>query len=117
MMTFSDAVFTCFSKYATFSGRASRSEYWWWYLFTFIIGCVTSVIDMNANLIIKLDEESTVGVINLIFALILMLPSLAVTVRRYHDSGHSGWWILCPIVDIILLFYPTKAEENVVSES
>ena len=111
MMTFTDAVFICLRKYATFSGRASRSEYWWFYLFTFIIGCGTSAIDKNANLFLIIDEETAIGIINLIFTLILWLPSLAVAVRRYHDSGHSGWWILCPIMNIVFLFFPTKEDE------
>lgn len=116
-MTFSDAVFTCFSKYATFSGRASRSEYWWWYLFTCIVGGVASVIDTNTNLFLYLDKETAIGIISLVFSVLLWLPSLAVAVRRYHDSEHSGWWILCPIVNIVLLFFPSKADENMDEEA
>lgn len=90
-MKFDQAVRSVFSKYATFSGRASRSEYWWWTLFywigLFIILAFT-----------KLYPIWEIG---------LFIPNLAVGVRRMHDSNHSGWWIICPIVNVVLLFFPS----------
>jgi uncharacterized membrane protein YhaH (DUF805 family) len=69
-------------KYATFSGRARRAEYWWFYLFTIIGSIVTSII---------------FAPLNIIFSLAVILPSLAVGVRRLHDTNRSGWWLLAPI--------------------
>ena len=90
-MKFDQAVRSVFSKYATFSGRASRSEYWWWTLFywigLFIILAFTKLYP--------------------IWEFGLFIPNLAVGVRRMHDSNHSGWWIICPIVNIVLLFFPS----------
>ena len=80
-MTFKQSITTCFQKYIDFSGRASRSEYWWFFLFTMIVRIVTGWIP---------------GV-GFIVALILLLPSLSATVRRLHDTNRTGWWLLLPI--------------------
>jgi uncharacterized membrane protein YhaH (DUF805 family) len=87
-MDFGDAIRDGFSKYATFSGRSSRSAYWWWFLFAFLVSIVTSILDAIAGTI----------VIGAIVSLGLLLPGLAVLVRRYHDAGHSGWWVLLWII-------------------
>lgn len=79
-MTFVESIQTCFRKYATFSGRASRSEFWWWVLFGILGGLVTSIIPF----------------INAIFSIALIIPNLAVTARRLHDTDRSGWWMLAP---------------------
>lgn len=81
-LTFGQAIQSVFSKYATFTGRASRSEYWWWALFTFIVGFVFNLIG------IKILS----GIVNLA----LFLPGLAVLVRRLHDINKSGWWAVLP---------------------
>ena len=104
-MTFSQSISTCFRKYATFSGRASRSEYWWWQLFVFI---VTFVIVF----IVTLMNEQVGDVVGKIIQLVFILPNLAVAVRRCHDTNHSGWWILCPIYNIVLMFIPSDPDEN-----
>lgn len=91
-MTFGEAIKTCFSKYATFEGRASRSEYWWWFLFTFLASAATGIVS---------DKLSA------LFSLAVLLPSLAVGVRRLHDTDRSGWFLLLsliPIVGWIILF-------------
>lgn len=90
-MSFADAVRTVLSKYATFSGRARRSEYWWFALFAGIVYIVAGIID------------AVIGnaVLGYIVMLALLLPSLAVTVRRLHDTGRTGWWILIGIVPLI----------------
>ncbi len=80
-MSFTDSIKTCFQKYLDFSGRASRPEFWWFFLFTFIVRLVTSWIPF----------------IGFIISLALLLPSLAVTVRRLHDTNRTGWWVLLPI--------------------
>jgi uncharacterized membrane protein YhaH (DUF805 family) len=91
-MSFTDAIRDGFSKYATFSGRSSRSAYWWFYLFAVLVIIAAVVAD---------EALGTGGVIYLLVLLGLFLPNLAVTVRRLHDAGHSGWWVLINILPII----------------
>ena len=88
MMGFGAAVTTCMRKFVTFSGRAPRAEYWWFFLFTSIISVVFEFI--NANL---------AAVVNLVF----VLPTLAVSWRRLHDLGKSGMWNLAPLLGVIPL--------------
>jgi uncharacterized membrane protein YhaH (DUF805 family) len=101
-MGFVEAIQTCFSKYVTFSGRADRSEYWWFFLFNFLVSLVAELLDYAIG----------ASVISTIASLALLLPGIAVAVRRCHDTNHSGWWILCPIYNIILMFLPTEPEVN-----
>ncbi|MGO9934217.1 MAG: DUF805 domain-containing protein [Steroidobacteraceae bacterium] len=90
-MNFTDAVKTCFSKYADFEGSASRPEFWWWVLFTFV-----------ATAALRSLSYSLSGA----FALATFLPGIAVTARRLHDTDRSGWlqllWII-PIIGWIVL--------------
>lgn len=98
-MNFSTAVSTCFSNYVTFSGRAPRSEYWNWVLFVLIASVVLTAIDYGVF-------GYQAGLISGIFSLIVFLPGWAVTVRRLHDIGRSGWWVfitLIPLVGVIVL--------------
>ena len=89
-MAFPDAVKICFSKYADFNGRARRSEFWWWVLFTFLLGIAASIIDA----VLGTTNSSGTGLIGSITNLAVLLPSLAVGARRLHDTGRSGWWQL-----------------------
>ena len=100
-MDFQKSIKTCFKKYAEFSGRALRSEFWWFALFCFIGGIVTGVIDV---MILGYSAESY-GPINIIFSVITFLPALAVGARRLHDINKSGWWqlLFITIIGIILL--------------
>jgi len=100
-MDFQTSVKTCFNKYATFSGRASRSEYWFFYLFTIIASVIAWVID---TMLLGYGADDT-GAISLIFQIIIILPSLAVGARRLHDIGKSGWWqlLVITLIGIILL--------------
>jgi uncharacterized membrane protein YhaH (DUF805 family) len=91
-MTFSEAVKSGFDHYTTFSGRASRPAYWWWFLFSILVG-------IGANIIDAIIGSS--GVISGLAALALLLPGLSVSVRRFHDINRSGWWILIFIVTIV----------------
>lgn len=93
------AVKTCFSKYADFKGRARRSEFWWWFLFTIIASIVLSVLDV---MLFEGAVEET-GPLNSIFSLLTLLPTLAVTARRLHDIDKSGWWQLLPLAGAILM--------------
>lgn len=100
-MSFPDAVKACLSKYATFTGRARRSEYWWYTLFAALVYLVGSTLDAIAN----------TNFIALVFAVALILPSLAVTARRLHDTDRSGWWILISLVPfggIVLLVFTVQ---------
>ena len=91
-MNFQHSIRVCFSKYADFNGRATRSEYWWFSLFIALVYLVLAVVN-----------EVLPG----IFALATLLPTLAVTVRRLHDTERSGWWLLICLVPFIglVLFY------------
>lgn len=85
-MGFTDAVKTCFGKYADFSGRAKRPEFWWYWLFVFLVSLAISAVARSASLL---------------FSLATLLPSLAVGTRRLHDTDRSGWWQLLYFIPII----------------
>lgn len=114
-MSFGAAVSTCFRKYATFKGRARRSEYWYWALFQILVGFVLIGIDYSVGLIV-LDD---MGILTTLFSLVVLVPNIAVTVRRLHDIGRSGWWYwiyFVPILGFIVLLVfcvtDSKPEEN-----
>jgi uncharacterized membrane protein YhaH (DUF805 family) len=93
-MTFIESIRICFSKYADFSGRAGRPEFWWWTLFTFLVSMATGIVsDMLSGL----------------FSLAVLLPSLAVGARRLHDTDRSAWFLLLWLIPVIgwlvLLFW------------
>jgi len=110
-MGFADAIKTNFSKYVTFSGRAQRSEFWWWALFTFIGNVVFTAIDValfGHTMVYDggFEAYTNFSPIAGIFSLVILLPSLAVAVRRLHDTDRSGWWwwlLLIPLVGLIIL--------------
>ena len=96
-MSFQDAVRTCLQqKYAAFSGRARRSEYWFFVLFTFIVQVIASILDALFHL-----RYGNSGLIENLASLALLLPGLGVAVRRLHDTGRSGWWVLLGLIPII----------------
>ncbi|MBR4275526.1 MAG: DUF805 domain-containing protein [Prevotella sp.] len=148
MMSFGEAVKTCFKKYVDFSGRARRSEYWWFQVLNLILcACMTAVCIWKINAGDKLEAQVSsaifdqekmdalmaqantidntfyllMGLICIIW-LVLVLPGLAVTVRRLHDIGKSGWYILLGIIPyvnfigcIVLFVFSvmdSKPEEN-----
>ena len=134
-MNFIQSISTCMRKYVTFSGRATRSEFWWFFLFTIIVN-LAATSQASSFVPILLDgqnmteNESSYFLNNFFFlylstitSLILLLPSLAVAVRRLHDVGKSGWWIVIAftIIGIIplLIWYvtDTKDEENVYGQN
>ena len=98
-MSFADAIRICLSKYIDFTGRARRSEFWWFYLFTLLVSIVASILD--AILGTDYDGSLSGGVINTIAGLALVLPSIAVAIRRLHDTSRVGWWILIGLVPIV----------------
>jgi uncharacterized membrane protein YhaH (DUF805 family) len=103
-MTFQESVRTCLGKYADFSGRATRSEYWWFALACLIASVVAALIHPYVNVAV---------------ALLVLLPQIAVGVRRLHDSGRSGWFLLLGLIpfvgELILIFFmvqPSQPEAN-----
>jgi uncharacterized membrane protein YhaH (DUF805 family) len=101
-MGFGEAITSVLGKYVTFTGRAPRSEYWFWVLFVFIITIAASILDM------AIFPWSSVGggPVSLILTLGLLLPNIAVGIRRLHDIDRTGWWLLIcliPLIGIIVL--------------
>ncbi len=119
-MEFTTAVATCFAKYATFSGRARRAEFWWFTLFNFGVLVILSVIDLGwGNPRHWMMGDGGPSPVGTLYWLAVLLPSLAVTVRRLHDIDRTGWWILIhflplvgPIVMIWFLATPGTAGPN-----
>ena len=97
-----NAISACFSKYATFTGRASRSEYWYFYLF-YIIAYIAGMI---------VDAAAGSQLIQYLFIVPLWIPLIAAGVRRMHDVGKSGWFILVPIYNLVLACTPSNPGSN-----
>ena len=85
-------------KYATFAGRAQRAEYWYFVLFYILIFIGLSVIDGITG---SFSAEAGMGLLGGILTLALLIPSIAVGVRRLHDTGRSGWWLLIALIPLI----------------
>jgi len=102
-MSFTESVGTCFSKYGVATGRASRSEYWWFQLFLVIMQFTT--IFSDAFLFSDLVLEDEIYPINIVANLATLIPSICVYIRRLHDVNRSGWWmfIALTVVGIIPL--------------
>ena len=88
---FFEAISVCFRRYFGFSGRASRSEYWFFILFTILLGIITGLVDSMLFGVPMSGEVA--GPLNTISALVVLIPTFAVAWRRLHDIGRSGWWI------------------------
>jgi uncharacterized membrane protein YhaH (DUF805 family) len=104
--TIQQAVRRFFQRYALFRGRASRSEFWWWILANAIIGTVISVLIAIASIF---------RVVEVLWDLAVLVPSLALGARRLHDTNRSGWWQLLafiPIVGWIILVVWFASEEK-----
>ncbi len=103
-MGFGEAVKTCFSKYFQFSGRAIRSEYWWFFLFVVLVSAALAVLDTT---IFGTNPETGQGsrVLSSVFQLAVLIPMLAAGWRRLHDTGRPGWYLLLPMaLSITTLF-------------
>lgn len=86
-MTFGDSIKTCFSKYADFNGRASRSEYWWFVLFIVLVSVVLSMFRLP--------------LLSGLFSLATILPSIAAAARRLHDTDKTGWLQLIALIPVL----------------
>jgi len=111
-MNFTRAVSTGFSKYATFKGRASKSEYWWFMLFTVLCaGIATSLypdVDFSPPHKIEAKETPIVALVKLV----LFIPQISVLVRRLHDADKSGWWVLSVFPPLAFIFFDSTPGEN-----
>ncbi len=90
-MTFQESIRVCFTKYADFTGKAGRSEYWWFFLFVILVSLAASMVS---------------DILGGVISLATLLPSIAAATRRLHDTNRSGWWqLICfvPVVGIIVL--------------
>lgn len=100
-MNFQDAVKKCFTNYVGFSGRAARSEYWYWVLFVLVASIVLSMVSQE---------------LSAIFSLGVLLPGVAVGTRRLHDIGKSGWWQLLGLIPLIgwavLIYWAVQPSEG-----
>lgn len=102
-MNFVEAITAGFRNYVNFSGRASRSEFWFWVLFAFLVGIVTGILDTA----IFLEGDEVSGPISKVTSVILFLPGLSVLFRRLHDIDRTGWWwlLVFTIIGFFVLIY------------
>ena len=114
-MTFAQAIKTCFNRYATFTGRATRSEYWWWILFCFLSIIAICIIAA----LFGVATAGSRGVFFLhpfiIFCIVILVPSWAVLFRRLHDAGHPGYWILLYLVPYVISLFAALVGSQIMS--
>lgn len=104
-MSFTEAVRSGFENYVTFEGRSRRSAFWFWVLFAILASIAANILDAAIG----------VALFSILVGLGLLLPGLAVSVRRLHDTGRTGWWILISLVPLIgfivlLIFYAQDSD-------
>jgi uncharacterized membrane protein YhaH (DUF805 family) len=106
-MGFGQAISAGFSNYVNFSGRACRSEYWYWVLFIILADIVAGIIDYLLGM----------QIVSSLFGLVTLLPGIAVSIRRLHDLDRTGWWILLALIPLIgwiilLIWYISKGTDG-----
>ena len=116
IMSFTDAVTNVLiNNYVGFKGRASRSEYWWFFLFSTIVAIITTMIDVAVFGVIF-----EYGPVYTLAAIALFLPNFCVAVRRLHDLGISGWWLLIALIPLLggllLLYWAVSEGEDVAND-
>ena len=99
-MTLGESIEHVWRNYANTSGKASRSEYWWWQLYTFFLGVCVGLIES----VVGIDSS----ILTILLTIVLLCPNFCLAIRRCHDSGHSGWWLMCPIANIVMMFLPNE---------
>jgi uncharacterized membrane protein YhaH (DUF805 family) len=113
-MTFSQAIASGFQNYVVFNGRATRSAFWYFYLFTALVGVAISVVERAIG---SSDVLSGFGIISLIWSLAIILPTLGLMIRRLHDANHTGWWILIAFLPfigaiVLIIFWATAGTQG-----
>lgn len=132
-MSFGQAITSGFKNYANFKGRASRSQFWWFYLFIILVAIALAVVDQTLGFTVgaqvidlgdgNVFETPGTGVLGILWGLAVFLPFLGLAVRRLHDTNRTGWWVLwgflltfvCFVgVIILIVFYASKGtpDEN-----
>ncbi len=115
-MTFQDAIKSGYQNYATFSGRSTRSAFWWWTLFQVIASIAIGLIFGSGHMVrdgatMNMNYEG--GLVSNLWSLANLLPSVAVAVRRLHDIDKSGWWLFIALIPLVgwiflIVWYCTK---------
>jgi uncharacterized membrane protein YhaH (DUF805 family) len=105
-MDFGTAIRTCFQKYAAFDGRAGRAEFWYFWLFLLLGSLIAAGLDAAIR---------GSGVLSALFSLATILPQLAVTARRLHDTGRSGWWQAAYLVPAAVLGFASASEATLLT--
>ena len=120
-MNMKEAVISVFTNWNNFSGRACRSEFWYFCLAAVLVQAIISIIEIATGMV---DIESIgsllpeMGILSIIFNLLILVPSISVTSRRLQDRGLSGWWqllyltIVGGLVILVLNILPAKEDEN-----
>ena len=111
-----ELVYRRFKKYAVFSGRARRKEYWFFVLFNILATIAAAIIDGITG---TYNPATGMGLLGVIYALAVLIPSIAVIFRRLHDTGRSAWWLLIlfiPLIGVLVVLYflvlDSQEEEN-----
>ncbi len=115
-MKMKEAIISVLTNWNNFSGRACRSEFWFFCLAAVLVQAIISIIEIATGMV---DIESTeMGLLSIIFTLLILVPSISVTSRRLQDRGLSGWWQLLyltiigiPVI-VVLNMLPAKEDEN-----
>jgi uncharacterized membrane protein YhaH (DUF805 family) len=98
-------------KYAVFTGRARRKEYWMFFLFNIIIAFAIGLVFGFLGRMLGMGTTLS-NLVSGVYNLALLIPGIAVGVRRMHDSGRSGWWLLVPLVNLVFLCQDSQPGEN-----
>ena len=99
---------TVLKKYAVFSGRARRMEYWMFFLINALIGFALGLVEG----MLGIAPGSNQSMLAIVYELAMVIPGIAVGVRRMHDTNHRGWWLLFPIVNLVLAVRAGERGEN-----
>src|SRR5262245_12465592 len=94
-------------NYAVFTGRARRREYWGFFGWNLLVGVVIGIVAGFSR-----ADADAVGVFANLYQLAVLVPSSAVGVRRMHDTGHSGWWLICPVVNLVFALQAGDQGDN-----
>ena len=119
-MKMKEAIISVLTNWNNFSGRACRSEFWFFCLAAVLVQVIISIIEIATGMVDRLEstEMYEMGILSIIFTLLILVPSISVTSRRLQDRGLSGWWQLLyltiigiPVI-VVLNMLPAKEDEN-----